>query len=588
MFLRSVVGKLWITILILFSIVLAVLLFLLIQFYSDYYTDNIKKKLVEYNQTLTKVFDTYGFNQELVNIYFDSNTEKFETIVVLENGTTFSSVENIDYEKAFQYVKQDPELLAVLQEGSSVTKNFDLPKEFGMDVNSEGIIIASPFEFGGRKGAIYSFEDLKIIKESTYANIRFIIIAEIIGFLAITVFAFFLVSRVTKPIRNLNKMAHEIAQGNFEQKIPVATSDEIGQLTSTFNQMSQQMNEHITALSLNKEHLSNILSSMIQGVITLNRQGEILVSNKIGDVFIQLSAFENDQNESFDEQHLPPVLSTLLKKVVDAESLQTSEIKLQDKDWLITMSPLYADHQVYGAVAIIRETTEEKRLDRTRTDFIANVSHELRTPLVMLQGYSEAIVDDVAETQEEKKEMAQIILDEAQRIGRLVNELLDLARIEAGHIVLEKKLVHLVPYLKRIANKFQGLANEGDATIQVKIEPGDPSINLDPDRIEQVLTNLIGNALRYLPSGGRIEISQESQRHGMRFSVKDNGSGISKEDLQFVFERFYKVDKARTRGKSGTGLGLTIAKNIVQAHNGIISVDSEVGKGTTFTFFLPY
>jgi two-component system, OmpR family, sensor histidine kinase ResE len=232
--------------------------------------------------------------------------------------------------------------------------------------------------------------------------------------------------------------------------------------------------------------------------------------------------------------------------------------------------------------------TEERRLDKLRTDFIANVSHELRTPIAMLQGYSEAIIDDIASSEEEKKEIVKVIYDESLRMGRLVNELLDLARMEAGHITLNKEEVNIDQFIDKIIRKFQGLAK--DKGIKLSSNKNDDTIGflmLDPDRIEQVLTNLIDNAIRHTNKQGSVMLNSISQENGILFEISDSGSGIPEEDLPFVFERFYKADKARTRGRSGTGLGLAIAKNIVDAHQGEISVHSKINEGTTFTFFLP-
>jgi two-component system sensor histidine kinase ResE len=256
---------------------------------------------------------------------------------------------------------------------------------------------------------------------------------------------------------------------------------------------------------------------------------------------------------------------------------------------VVIVSPLYNNNTIRGAVAVVRDMTEERRLDKLRKDFIANVSHELRTPISMLQGYSEAIVDDIAETEEEKKEIARIIYDESLRMGRLVNDLLDLARMEAGHITLHEQSVTIMPFTERVASKFAGVAKEKKISIQFESEvERERELSIDPDKIEQVLTNLIDNAIRHTPGGGEVTVSLNRNTQGYLFFVQDTGSGIPEEDLPFVFERFYKADKARTRGKAGTGLGLAIARNIVEAHGGHIQVQSKLDQGTTFTFFLPY
>jgi two-component system sensor histidine kinase ResE len=277
-----------------------------------------------------------------------------------------------------------------------------------------------------------------------------------------------------------------------------------------------------------------------------------------------------------------------MQKVVDTEKEQTGEIEINGRHYVLIISPLYNQSRIRGVVTVIRDMTEERRLDKLRDDFIANVSHELRTPVAMLQGYSEAIIDDIAASEEEKKEFAKIIYDETLRIGRLVNELLDLARMEAGHFSFHMESVPFKNFVERVTHKFNGIAKEKGITLSCAAASDHALvINMDADRIEQVLTNLIDNAIRHTAPNGYVKVAEEEVEDGVYIHVEDNGSGIPKEDLPFVFERFYKADKARTRGKSGTGLGLAIAKNIVEAHNGRIFVKSKLGQGTTFSFFLP-
>jgi two-component system sensor histidine kinase ResE len=252
------------------------------------------------------------------------------------------------------------------------------------------------------------------------------------------------------------------------------------------------------------------------------------------------------------------------------------------------MSPLYAGDQVRGVVAVLRDVTEERRLDKLRKDFVANVSHELRTPLAMLQGYSEALMDDIAETPEERREIAQVINEESQRMGRLVRELLDLARMEAGHIQVEPVERSLYDFVGRVIRKFQALAREKQIHLSADLAEGLPTVYWDEDKIEQVLTNLIDNAIRHTPAGGSVCVHVYQQDGMIHLDVEDTGSGIPDEDLPFVFERFYKADKARTRGQSGgTGLGLAIVKHLVTAHGGNVSVKSQLGVGTTFMVELP-
>jgi two-component system sensor histidine kinase ResE len=225
-----------------------------------------------------------------------------------------------------------------------------------------------------------------------------------------------------------------------------------------------------------------------------------------------------------------------------------------------------------------------------RTDFVANVSHELRTPLAMLQGYSEALLDDIADSVEERKELAKVILDESQRMGRLVNNLLDLAKMESGTFGMKFGVVEVEPFIQRVVRKFATMSKEKGVVLQAELSQASQTVlhSADEDRLEQVFTNLIDNAFRHTEAGKQIVLAVSVEEEHLVVAIVDQGEGIPAEDLPFVFDRFYKADKARTRGNSvGTGLGLAIVKNIVEAHRGMIEVSSEQGKGTTFRFKIP-
>jgi two-component system sensor histidine kinase ResE len=409
-----------------------------------------------------------------------------------------------------------------------------------------------------------------------------------IAFILTTIFAFFLSTRITEPLRKMRQASLEVAKGNFDTKIPILARDEIGSLAMAFNRMARVLNSNLMALNQEKEQLSRILSSMADGVITLDRRGSIVVTNPPAEQFIQAWHFQqsllNNNNHADD---LPKAIKKLFQQVVALEKEQMAEVNVQGRTWVILMTPLYDDNFVRGVVAVLRDMTEERLHDKLRKDFIANVSHELRTPIAMLQGYSEAIIDDVAGSEEEKKELAQIIYDESLRMGRLVNELLDIARMEAGHIELNIEPINIREFARRVLRKFQGMAKDRNIELRAEIVDIELDFIVDPDRIEQVLTNLIDNALRHTSDQGIVTLAVSPLRDGIKFDIRDTGSGIPEEDIPFVFERFYKADKARTRGRSGTGLGLAIVKNIVESHSGHVSVHSKLGEGTTFSFFIP-
>lgn len=587
--LRSVVGKLWFTILLLVTFILFILTIMLLEYLDNYNIDQTKYDLRKTAEKIANVLEAHNKdNFKLgLEISWEIVDDVTKVVIVKDNNEIYYSPNTVNNkELTISDIRKDKELAKVF-DGKRVEKVSSLTSSSQGQTDSSYSIIGVPLHLSdGKNGAVFIYQSLTVVKETSRNTTKFILLVAGVAIILTTIFAFFLSTRIAAPLRKMREAAFEVARGKFDTKVPILTHDEIGELATAFNQMGRQLKFNMNALSQEKEQLASILSSMADGVITFNRDGTILITNPPADRFLQYWYYElgdlNPHTES-----LPSKVMDLFQQAVDTEKDQIGEISLQGRHWVILVSPLYSNQFIRGAVAVIRNMTEERKLDKLRKDFIANVSHELRTPISMLQGYSEAIVDDIAETEEEKKEMAKVIYDESLRMGRLVNELLDLARMEAGHIQLAIEEVELSSFINRIVRKFQGIAKDNEINLNATISEEITNFPFDPDRIEQVLTNLIDNAIRHTPKGGYVTLTIFPNENGIRIKVKDSGSGIPAEDLPFVFERFYKADKARTRGRAGTGLGLAIAKNIIDAHHGTISVQSKLGNGTTFSFILP-
>ena len=554
----SVVGKLWATILLLVSFVLIVLTVLLVEFFDNFQIENVENDLTKMAQQIITVTNEHGgTGDEVLQIASELIGDETKVIILNDNKMVFSSVDENGFKITPEFIKDDPELLKVFTERKTVKKEMMLSTEGTDEDTLSAIVVGVPLELNGQQDEVFLIQSLESMEETTKSTTQFILLAAGIAIILTTIFAFFLSTRINAPLVKMREAALAIARGKFDTKVPILTQDEIGELAIAFNQMRKQLKFNMNALSQEKEHLASILSSMADGVITFNKDGTILETNPPADRFLQAWYFEKGYNRE-DNMNVPSVLMNLFDESESYDKEQVGEITLQGRNWGLIVSPLYSTaDNIRGAVAIIRDMSDERRMDKLRTDFIANVSHELRTPISMLQGYSEAIVDDIAGSEAEKMEMAQIIYDESLRMGRLVNDLLDLARLESGKMNLTYDLVSVSPYLKRITSKFYGLARDKGITITTHLQDDGMNWNFDPDRIEQVLTNSIDNAIRHTPAGGKIDVIQKmSDRRGLIIDVKDSGSGIPEEDLPFVFERFYKADKARTRGRSGTGLGL--------------------------------
>jgi len=584
---RSVVGKLWMTIIALFALVLTLFSLLLVQSFDTYFFREQAKELQMVAENLSESLSKPHTSQNEVLEIAKNMGEANRTVIIavdekmqpIGEYKPTASLPYIPFEQLIE--KKELALQRALSGEHPSAERIIFPGDQS-DRNGrlQILAVAVPLDLGeGKRGAVIMYQPVEDF-ESTVGEIRkLVFVVGVIGFISTTVFAFFLSSRITHPLRTMIQTAQRIAEGDFHAEIPFRSTDEIGDLAETLNTMAGKLNSLVDALSKEKEQLASVLRSMVDGVIMIDADGEIVVTNPPAEHFLRDWSFEQKDESA-------PIFSIYRRVLESGHEVYDEDIALQGRIWSVLMVPLYDGDVIRGAVAVLRDMTRERKLDKLRNDFVANVSHELRTPLSMLQGYSEAIVDDIAASPEEHKELAKIIYDESVRMTKLVNELLNLARMEAGHLELHRETITVRPYLERIQRKFSNLAREREISLQLSMESALDNMHLDPDRMEQVLTNLIDNAMRHTPKGGNVTL-RVSGEEPLIIQVSDTGSGIPQEDLPFVFERFYKADKARTRGRAGTGLGLAIARNIVEAHGGRINVQSKLGEGTTFTISLP-
>ncbi|AMO34478.1 ATP-binding protein [Lysinibacillus sp. fkY74-1] len=585
---NSVVGKLWVTILLLVSFVLFVFTVLMLEFLQNYHMQQAEISLRQTAATVASIVDdneTAESTSELLKDILPKGTNALIAISHVE--VSFAMQEGVNKKKIQDTILANKSFREVFQSDEPIIKEMMMPSSTDPEKMESYVVLGFPLNVENAvHGAVFIYQSPDALHKTSKETTKIVFLAAFIAFVLTTFFAFFLSSRITSPLRKMRELAFEIAKGNFEAKMPTTQNDEIGQLAVAFNQMGRQLKHNLEVINQENEQLSNILTSMTDAVITFNRDRTILLSNPPAERLMQ-KWFVNKGSQS--AKPIPPELYHMLDHVLMFEDKLEEEIEMDGNYYTFTISPLYSGEIIRGAVAVIRDMTEQHRLEKLRSDFIANVSHELRTPIAMLQGYSEALMDDdFIQDQEERNEITKIIYDESKRMGRLVTDLLDLARMESGHMTLYKDELPINSTFERITQKFAQVAKEKHVHLLFDSEFNDDAmINIDEDRIEQVLTNLVDNALRHTDEGS-VTVKVEKEPTFAKISVQDTGHGIPQDDLPYVFERFYKADKARTRSKGGTGLGLAIARNIVKAHSGNIMVDSVLKEGTTFTFYLPF
>ncbi|GKV55464.1 sensor histidine kinase ResE [Sporosarcina sp. NCCP-2222] len=581
---NSIVGKLWATILLLVSFVLFIVTVLLLEFLDNFHTKQAEDSLRREAATIGKIIVDHDDETAMRLIIQDVLGDETNALIVDSNKDVLYSFHNgLNEERIERKILDEPNLFHSGQKDGKSVKEMILPSLREQDVMEKFLVLTYPYyETGNVKQSIVLYQSLDAVHRTTKSTTHIVFLSAFIAFILTTFFAFFLSTRITSPLRGMKQAAFELSKGNFDTRLPVLQNDEIGQLATAFNQMGKQLKFQVELIKQEKGQLSSILTSMTDAVISFNSDYSILLHNPQAERILQKWYQAADDSTKI----LPPEIVHMLEHVITFAEEVEEELELKGQFYGVSISPLYSENSIRGAVAVFRDMTDQHKLDKLRSDFIANVSHELRTPISMLQGYSEAILDGVTSSDEERNEIMQIIHDESKRMSRLVTDLLDLARMESGHMRLYKSPVDVVHFLERIVNKFMQVAR--DANVSLILQPVEEmEIVADEDRLEQVFTNLIDNAIRHTPDGGEVTIRVEKGKDVIEIAVSDTGSGIPKEDLPYIFERFYKADKARTRGKGGTGLGLAIAKNIIDSHGGEISAELGPTHGTIFRCVIP-
>ena len=583
----SIVGKLWVTILLLVSFVLFIFTVFMLEFLEKYHYEQSEESIRQTAAAIAGIVDDDALDEKKFAIISEL-LSKSTNVIVAKNPdeVIFSDQQGVNKKQIQQQIISNKAFETVYETTEPIVKEILLPSNNNLDQKNTYIVLGFPLKSEeALHGAVFIYNNPDAVHDASKQTTKIVFISATIAIVLTTIFAFFLSSRITYPLRKMREHAFELAKGRFDSKLDTKQNDEIGQLAVAFNQMGRQLKHHLEVINQEKEQLSSILTSMTDAVITFNRDKTILLSNPPADRLLQKWFVAQGLDSS---KPIPVELYEMLDHVLSFEDQLDEELELGKSYYSISISPLYSGDAIRGAVAVIRDKTEETKLEKLKSDFIANVSHELRTPIAMLQGYSEAIIDGVVTTEEERNDMIRVIYDESQRMGRLVTDLLDLARMESGFMRLYKDDVPLVAVIERMTHKFDQAAKEKRVTLNYDSKiSSELLVPLDEDRIEQVLTNLIDNAIRHTPEQGAVTVSVVKEANFVKIQVSDTGQGIPQDDLPYVFERFYKADKARTRSKGGTGLGLAITKNIVEAHDGTISVDSIEQQGTTFTFYLP-
>ncbi len=395
--------------------------------------------------------------------------------------------------------------------------------------------------------------------------------------------------RISNRIGRLTDFSRRVAEGDFRLMPIEKSNDELGDLSKSLNQSAQQLDRTILSLTEERNQSAAILASMEEGVVVIGTDQRVSFCNR---AFRQAAGIAESMWEGRPAVELiaHSDLLSIIRKALESKSIMHGEVvvgSIRTRSFAVTSTPIRSGAHISGAVMVLHDISEIRRLERARRDFVANVSHEFKTPLTAIQGFSETLLEGALEDEANRRRFIEIIHDHSLRLGRLTNDLLRLAQMEAGQLRPELKPVRVEEIIEGCLDTSRVKAAQKQLGLEIHSTQGLPAVSGDLGLLQGVLQELLDNAIRYSLPDGMITIQTLRQNNSVVISISDTGIGIPKADQERIFERFYRTDPARSRESGGTGLGLSIAKHLIELHGGRIQVESEVGKGSTFSIFLP-
>ncbi len=425
--------------------------------------------------------------------------------------------------------------------------------------------------------------------EKTLNEIRKAVLFGLIFALALAfVLGSIIAAQTIRPINRMIQVSRRFSKGDFSRRIIQVSKDEIGELAVTLNKMAQDIEDKIKEVKTQNQKLAAIFNSMIEGVIVIDKAGYIIsVNPTIEKIFAILRKDVEGKVflEAIRNNDIAEVISAALKKGKSVSS-EIALIYPVRRVFEVNATPIFDNNVISGCLVVVHDITEIRRLETVRSDFVANASHELKTPLTSIKGFVETLLEGALDDKENNRNFLKIIWDHAERLDSLVNDLLSLSHLESKEIMLKKTNFNLRQQVEDIISGFSSQLKKKDIEIKNELSV-DISVTADKDRLEQVVTNLIDNAIKFNKEKGFVGIYGVETNGKVKITVEDSGIGIPEKDISRIFERFYRTDKARSRELGGTGLGLSIVKHIVELHSGSVGVESTEGLCSKFWFILP-
>ncbi|HDU0481678.1 TPA: cell wall metabolism sensor histidine kinase WalK [Listeria monocytogenes] len=523
--------------------------------------------------------------RELLVDYSRASSNLIEVRIVDDKGKILGT-SNLNNQGIVGQKSNDPLVKRTLSLGT--TSEDKIYKDESNKNNRVWVNVSSIKNKGQVIGAIYLVADIESVYKQVDDITNIFITGTLIAMIITAVLGILLSRTITKPIVEMKRQAYAMARGNYRRKVKVYGVDEIGELADSFNTLTKRVQEAQAMTEGERRKLSSVLAYMTDGVIATDRRGKVILINTPAEKMLRV------KHESANGRSIIDVLDIgdtyQFEDLMEVDGSLTMDRSTLDKPYVLRANFSVIQRETgfnNGVIAVLHDITDQEKVDQERRDFVSNVSHELRTPLTSMHSYLEALSDGAWEDKEIAPRFLEVTQNETERMIRLVNDLLKLSRMDGGREQLEKSFVNFTDFFNHIIDRFEMMKKE---TIMFKRHiPREPVIiEIDEDKVMQVLDNIISNANKYSPDGGRISFYLKKFEDEIEVSIADEGLGVPDEDLANVFDRFFRVDKARSREMGGTGLGLAIAREVIEAHGGRIWAERNKNKGTIIKFTLPY
>ncbi|MEW6625043.1 MAG: two-component system histidine kinase PnpS [Bacillota bacterium] len=583
---KGIKGRLIVTYIILISLSFLLLGLVLTFPLEKYYLETIKQSMLTEAKLVRQIlgeeifFDSHGLDEFVEDLARDVETR---ITVVAKSGEVLA-----DSQQSAEQMENHrfrPELRAAFEQGEVGTSI-----RYSTTVNSDMFYLAIPVVKEEQIiGAVRVALPLNNVQK-TLNRVRDTIGISILIITAVAIIiSIKLAASITRPMQELSSTAREIAKGNWSKKAFSSTDDEMGDLANSLNFMTDTLQEKIGELETSKGKLQTVINNMPSGILVLNPQGRLEMVNPSAKKLLNIEAAELEQRPAFQlfrHYGLNSIIEDVLKKK-QRQRIELTVMYPTEKVLETDLIPVITKGKMTALIVVLFDITEIKVLGQMKTQFVANASHELRTPLTSIKGFAETLLNGAMEEPETREKFIRIIDAEADRLIRITDELLDLAKAEARRFVFEKTPIALKDVILDISESLNPRIKEKNLQVVLDIPRDLPKVTANRDALTRIIMNLFDNAIKYTEPGGKIGVRVVLRDTELQVNFWDSGVGIPYEDLSRVFERFYRVDKARSRHLGGTGLGLAIVKHLVEAHHGQVGVKSALGRGSTFWFTLP-